>query len=161
MRIYIACLLSLFICSIPFASIAEAKWKCKGADYVCNSNSYTKKKVYNSKKVYKKKRYTKKKTYKKYASSLVGKASYYWQPQGIACGPGRFNPNAMTAAHKTLPCGTVVRVTNQRNGKSVTVKINDRGPYIKGRIIDLSKAAAQKISMTKAGVVPVTVTVLK
>ena len=66
----------------------------------------------------------------------------------------------MTAAHKTLPCGTRVKVTNKRNGKSVIVKINDRGPYIKGRIIDLSRAAAQKINMTKAGVVPVIVQVL-
>jgi len=66
----------------------------------------------------------------------------------------------MTAAHKTLPCGTRVRVVNKRNGKSVTVRINDRGPYIKGRIIDLSKAAAQAISMTAAGVVEVAVSVL-
>lgn len=85
-----------------------------------------------------------------------GIASFYWQPQPVACG-GRFNPNAMTAAHKTLPCGSKVRVTNNRNGKSVVVTINDRGPYVKGRIIDLSKAAAQVIGMTGAGLAPVTV----
>lgn len=85
-----------------------------------------------------------------------GLASFYWQPQAVACG-GRFNPEAMTAAHKTLPCGSKVRVTNKRNGKSVTVTINDRGPFIKGRIIDLSRAAARQIEMTSAGVVPVTV----
>jgi len=84
-----------------------------------------------------------------------GLASYYWQPQGIACGPGRFNPNALTAAHKTLKCNSKVKVINKNNGKSVIVTINDRGPFIKGRIIDLSLAAAKVIGMTKSGVVPV------
>lgn len=91
--------------------------------------------------------------------TLSGKASYYWEPQALASG-GRFNPNAMTAAHKTLPFGTRVRVTNQSNGQSVEVVINDRGPYIGGRIIDLSKAAAHAIKMQGAGVAPVTVRVL-
>ena len=95
------------------------------------------------------------------AAITEGKASYYWQPQGIACGPGRFNPNAMTAAHKTFKCGTKVKVTNKNNGKSVVVMINDRGPFIKGRIIDLSKAAAAKIGMLKSGVAPVTVTKIR
>lgn len=90
----------------------------------------------------------------------TGLASFYWQPQPVACG-GRFNPNAMTAAHKTLKCGTKVRVTNKRNNKSVTVTINDRGPYVRGRVIDLSKAAAYAISMQNAGVVPVTVEVIR
>jgi rare lipoprotein A len=94
------------------------------------------------------------------ASTLTGKASYYWQPQRVASG-GWFNPNAMTAAHKTLKFGTKVKVTNLRNNKSVIVRINDRGPYIKGRIIDLSKAAAAKVGMLKSGVVPVKVTVLR
>lgn len=85
-----------------------------------------------------------------------GLASFYWQPQGIACGPGRFNPEAFTAAHRSLKCGTRVKVTNKKNGKSVVVTINDRGPFIAGRIIDLSRAAARAISMEKAGVVPVT-----
>ena len=88
-----------------------------------------------------------------------GKASYYWQPQRVASG-GWFNPNAMTAAHKTLPFGTKVRVTNQRNGQSVVVTINDRGPYVAGRVIDLSSAAAGAINMKGAGVVPVSVAVL-
>lgn len=92
-------------------------------------------------------------------AQLTGKASYYWQPQRVASG-GWFNPNAMTAAHKTLPFGTKVEVTNLRNGKSVVVTINDRGPYIQGRIIDLSAAAAGAIDMKKSGVVPVSVTVL-
>jgi rare lipoprotein A len=90
---------------------------------------------------------------------LRGLASYYWQPQRVASG-GWFNPNALTAAHKTLPFGTRVRVTNLRNGRSVIVRINDRGPYIRGRIIDLSKRAAGVIAMQGAGVVPVSVEVL-
>lgn len=88
------------------------------------------------------------------ASAQSGVASFYWQPQAVACG-GRFNPNAMTAAHKTLPCGSKVRVTNKKNGKSVVVTINDRGPFIKGRIIDLSRAAAKAIGM--GGLATVTV----
>jgi rare lipoprotein A len=88
-----------------------------------------------------------------------GIASYYWQPQRVASG-GWFNPNAMTAAHKTLPFGTRVRVTNMSNGRSVDVTINDRGPYIAGRIIDLSKAAAGAINMTGQGIARVQMTVL-
>jgi rare lipoprotein A len=90
---------------------------------------------------------------------LQGVASFYWQPQKVAAG-GWFNPNAMTAAHKTLPFGTRVRVTHMGNGRSVDVKINDRGPYIPGRIIDLSKAAAGVIGMQGQGVAKVKVTVL-
>jgi rare lipoprotein A len=90
---------------------------------------------------------------------LSGIASFYWQPQRVAAG-GWFNPNAMTAAHKSLPFGTKVRVTHLGNGKSVDVKINDRGPYIAGRIIDLSKAAAGVIGMQGQGVAKVKVTVL-
>jgi rare lipoprotein A len=85
-----------------------------------------------------------------------GMASYYWQGQMTASGV-RFNPNAMTAAHRNLPFGTKVRVTNKRNGKTVIVTINDRGPFIRGRIIDLSNAAAGIIGMRSAGVAPVTV----
>lgn len=92
-------------------------------------------------------------------SALRGLASYYWQPQRVASG-GWFNPNALTAAHKTLPFGTRVRVTNLRNGRSVVVRINDRGPYIRGRIIDLSRRAATVVGMRGAGVVPVSVEIL-
>lgn len=92
-------------------------------------------------------------------TTLTGIASYYWQPQKVASG-GWFNPNAMTAAHKTLPFGTRVRVTNARNGRSVDVTINDRGPYIAGRIIDLSAGAAGVIGMKSAGLAPVKVEVL-
>lgn len=71
-----------------------------------------------------------------------------------------YNMNEMTAAHKTLPFGTRVRVTNTRNGDSVVVRINDRGPFIAGRIIDLSRAAASEIGVTSSGVAPVKVAIL-
>jgi peptidoglycan lytic transglycosylase len=92
-------------------------------------------------------------------SGQTGVASYYWQPQALASG-GRFNPNAMTAAHKTLPFGTRVRVKHLGSGRSVDVVINDRGPYVGGRIIDLSKAAAGKLGMTGQGVARVSMTVV-
>ncbi|WP_255573761.1 septal ring lytic transglycosylase RlpA family protein [Erythrobacter sp. SCSIO 43205] len=63
----------------------------------------------------------------------------------------RFDMNAMTAAHKTLPFGTLVRVTNPRNGRSVVVRINDRGPFVKGRTIDVSRAAAKELGMIARG----------
>ena len=69
----------------------------------------------------------------------------------------RFDQNALTAAHRQLPFGTRVRVTNLRNDKSVVVRINDRGPYAKKRIIDLSKKAAEQLDMLRDGVVPVRV----
>ena len=80
------------------------------------------------------------------SSGQTGVASYYSKPQRLASG-GHFNPSAMTAAHKTLPFGTRVRVTHTGNGRSVDVRINDRGPFVAGRIIDLSKAAAQALGM--------------
>lgn len=61
------------------------------------------------------------------------------------------NPAAMTAAHKTLPIGTKVKVTNLNNSRSVVVRINDRGPFVRGRLIDLSKGAAQKLGFINAG----------
>ncbi|MBQ3670446.1 MAG: septal ring lytic transglycosylase RlpA family protein [Treponema sp.] len=86
-----------------------------------------------------------------YKSSVV--ASYYADKyNGRKTSSGEiFNMNAYTAAHKTLPFNTVVRVTNLENGKSVQVRINDRGPFVAGREIDLSKAAAAKIDMVKTG----------
>ena len=92
-------------------------------------------------------------------SGQHGVASFYWQPQRVASG-GWFNPNAMTAAHRTLPFGTRVRVTHAATGRSVDVRINDRGPYIAGRIIDLSRAAAGVIGMTGQGIARVTVSIL-
>ena len=73
----------------------------------------------------------------------------------------RFNKNSMTAAHRTLKMGTRVRVTRKKNGRSVVVRINDRGPYGKGRIIDLSEAAAHALDMIDDGIAQVRVEVLK
>jgi len=67
---------------------------------------------------------------------------------------------AYTAAHKTLPFGTVVRVINTANSKSVDVKINDRGPFVRGRVIDLSQKAFEQIGSTNQGVVPVRIEIL-
>ncbi|MUN38130.1 septal ring lytic transglycosylase RlpA family protein [Actinomadura sp. NEAU-AAG5] len=99
-----------------------------------------------------------KKTYKVLKSGACT-ASYYWEGQMTASGEP-FNPNELTAAHKTLPMGSKVRVTNTGNGRSVIVRINDRGPYAGGRCLDLSKAAMQKVGGTGAGVIPVRYQVL-
>ena len=82
-----------------------------------------------------------------------GEASFYGNElAGNRTASGeRFNPAALTAAHRTLPLGTQLLVTNKANGKSVVVRINDRGPFHKSRLIDVSYAAAQKISMVDAG----------
>jgi rare lipoprotein A len=92
--------------------------------------------------------------------SLTGIASYYWQDQMTASGE-RFDKRAMTAAHKTLPLGTKVRVTHVASGRSVIVRINDRGPFKPGRVIDLSEAAAEQIQMTSAGLAAVTLDIVK
>lgn len=95
--------------------------------------------------------------------STVGRASYYgpgFQGKKTASGE-RFDMNALTAAHRRLPFGTRVRVTNLDNGKAVVVRINDRGPFKKSRIIDLSLAAARKIGMTTTGTARVRLEVLK
>ena len=68
--------------------------------------------------------------------------------------------NALTAAHRTLPFGTRVRVTNLNNNRNVVLRINDRGPFVRGRIIDVSRAAAVRLDMLRAGVVPVRVETL-
>lgn len=69
--------------------------------------------------------------------------------------------NALTAAHRTLPFGTRVRVTNLGNGRSVVVRINDRGPFVRGRIIDLSRHAAERLGFTRQGVTRVEVRVIR
>jgi rare lipoprotein A len=88
-----------------------------------------------------------------------GLASYYWQGQRTASGAA-FNPDGLTAAHRTLPFGTRVRVTNAHNGRTVDVTINDRGPFIAGRVIDLSRGAARVIGMTGQGIARVSMEVL-
>ncbi|MBL9113912.1 MAG: septal ring lytic transglycosylase RlpA family protein [Verrucomicrobiaceae bacterium] len=93
----------------------------------------------------------------------TGKASWYggrWHGRKTASGE-RFNQGSMTAAHKKLPFGTQVRVTNEKNGQTCVVRINDRGPHVRGRVIDLSAAAAKKIGAYSAGVVPVKLEVLQ
>jgi rare lipoprotein A (peptidoglycan hydrolase) len=86
---------------------------------------------------------------------LDGVASVYHDP--ITANGEHMNPYAMTAAHKSLPIGSIVTVHNKRNGRSVTVRINDRGPYVTGRVIDLSPGAARVIGMD--GLAPVSLTV--
>jgi rare lipoprotein A len=83
-----------------------------------------------------------------YGPGLVGKKTTSGEP---------YNPNALTAASKTLPLGSVVKVTNPENGKSVKVRINDRGPFVPGRSLDLSKRAAEKIGIVHRGVAQVKV----
>lgn len=93
----------------------------------------------------------------------TGKASFYggrWIGRLTANGE-RYHAEDCTAAHKKLPFNTMVRVTNLKNGKSVIVRINNRGPYAKGRILDLSMVAARKIEMIGAGIIPVRAEVLK
>jgi rare lipoprotein A len=164
-----------------------ASWRCHGAAYVCGasaSHKAVKSRVHYSSHVRhtssrhayrntKKARYAQRHTRRHYAKAPVrhratrvasrgassGMASYYSQGQMTASG-ARFNPSAMTAAHRSLPFGTRVRVTNRSNGRSVVVTINDRGPFIGGRIIDLSRGAAQVIAMTGAGVAPVSLEIL-
>ncbi|WP_309086316.1 septal ring lytic transglycosylase RlpA family protein [Chelativorans sp.] len=84
------------------------------------------------------------------AHAQCGSASWYALTSKTASGE-RMNPAAMTAAHKSLPFGTKVKVVNRRNGKAVVVRINDRGPFVRGRILDLSKAAAAKLGFLGAG----------
>ena len=82
--------------------------------------------------------------------------------EGRATSSGEtFRNSGLTAAHKSLPFGTLVRVTNLENNKQIVVKINDRGPFVAGRVIDLSKKAAEEIDMIRQGVVEVKLEVLK
>lgn len=85
------------------------------------------------------------------AAEQCGGASWYSLPGNRTASGEVMNPNAMTAAHKTLPFGTVVRVVDQSTGRSIDVTINDRGPFIRGRIIDLSRAAATELGFRNAG----------
>lgn len=84
------------------------------------------------------------------AAGQCGRASWYALHSRTASGE-RMNPSALTAAHRTLPFGTKLRVTNQNNGRSVVVRINDRGPFIKGRVLDLSKGAAGQLGFIGSG----------
>jgi rare lipoprotein A len=83
-----------------------------------------------------------------------GLASFYGEGSETASGE-RFNPNELTAAHPTLPFGTRLRVTNVINGRSVIVRVNDRGPFVRGRTVDVSSSAAERIGMIDQGVAKV------
>ena len=94
---------------------------------------------------------------------LIGEASYYgerWNGRTTANGE-KLNIHAMTAAHKTIPFNSIVRVTLLSTGKSVNVRINDRGPYCKGRIIDLTDEAAKCLGMYHQGIGEVKIEILK
>ena len=92
--------------------------------------------------------------------SSRGLASFYSEGQETASGE-RFDPHELTAAHPTLPFGTRLQVTNVATGKSVTVRVNDRGPFVKGRVVDVSYSAAQVLGMVHAGVADVKVDVMR
>ena len=92
-------------------------------------------------------------------SSFSGMASFYGNESGSKTASGqRFNQNAMTCAHRSLPFGTKLRVTH--GGNSVVVTVNDRGPFVRGRVLDLSTAAARAVGLTGAGVGRVTAEVI-
>jgi|SRR5690606_36142300 rare lipoprotein A len=84
------------------------------------------------------------------AAAQCGGASWYALKSRTASGE-RMDPSALTAAHRSLPFGTLVKVTNKRNGREVTVRINDRGPFVSGRVLDLSKAAAAQLGFLRSG----------
>ena len=96
------------------------------------------------------------------SEGLTGYASWYGGKfHGRLTASGEvFDTNELTAAHRTLPFGSVVRVTNRDNEKQVIVRINDRGPFVEGRVIDLSRAAADILGITAAGIAPVSIEVL-
>jgi rare lipoprotein A len=94
-------------------------------------------------------------------STQVGGASWYGYEGGTVTATGeRYNPRSLTAAHRTLPFGSKVLVTNLRNNQSVIVHINNRGPFIRGRIIDLSEAAAAEVGIKSTGVGKVRIDIL-
>jgi rare lipoprotein A len=96
-------------------------------------------------------------------NQLEGVASWYgteWHGKETANGE-IYDMYSMTAAHRTLPFGTIVKVKDKDSGREVVVRINNRGPFIKGRVIDLSYAAAQKLDIVDKGVTPCKITILK
>ena len=97
------------------------------------------------------------------AQTLTGKASYYGGAfHGRKSASGKiYDMYKYTCAHKSLPFGTMLKVTNKENGKTVTVEVTDRGPYVEGRIVDLSVAAAKDLDMMKSGVVDIEAEIIK
>jgi rare lipoprotein A (peptidoglycan hydrolase) len=92
-------------------------------------------------------------------SPLSGLVSYYWEPRQVASG-GNFDPSGMTCAHRTLPFGTYLRVSDPKTGRSIVVTVNDRGPFVQGRVLDLSLGAARALGMIDRGVMLVSANVL-
>ena len=92
--------------------------------------------------------------------AMFGLASFYSEDTETASGE-RFDKHELDAAHPTLPFGTRLRVTNVRNGRSVTVRVNDRGPFVRGRVVDVTSAAAEALGMVKEGVVKVTLGIVR
>ena len=95
-------------------------------------------------------------------TTQVGTASWYgrWHAGRITASGEPFNPRAMTCAHRTLPFGSVVKVTDITNGKHVSLKVNDRGPYVKGRILDLSEGAARELGGSDRGLMIVRIEIV-
>lgn len=157
---------------------AAAAWSCQGAAYVCGSPKAAP--AGYAKSGYSKASYRGGNSHSRYAarpahtrSHNSGSVAYSGGGSGFSAGGGiasyyasgsmtasgaRFNPDGLTAAHRTLPFGTRVRVTNRSTGASVVVTINDRGPFVGGRVIDLSRGAARAIGM--GGLAPVSLEVL-
>ena len=96
-------------------------------------------------------------------TKLIGKASYYGDEfHGRQTANGEiYDRNKISAAHKTLPFGTIVKVKNLRNNREIIVRINDRGPFVAGRIIDLSYSAAKELDMLRDGVIDVELTIME
>lgn len=94
-----------------------------------------------------------------FAAGQCGKASWYAMHSRTASGE-KANPSALVAAHRSLPFGTMVKVENLTNGRSVVVRINDRGPFIRGRVIDLSKRAANELGFLSRGVASVRLSII-
>jgi rare lipoprotein A len=90
---------------------------------------------------------------------FTGTASYYWEGSRVATG-AHYNPDGLTAAHRTLPFGTHLRVTDLATNRSVVVTVNDRGPFVAGRVLDLSRGAARELGMIDRGVARIRATVL-
>lgn len=95
-------------------------------------------------------------TFSSVASSQTGTASVYGGSGGKTASGERLSPGSLTAAHRSLPFGSYARVTNKHNGRSVVVRINDRGPYVRGRVIDLTVAAARVLGFSGLARVEVT-----
>ena len=129
---------------------------CSSMDYPKPSKSYTMRPYKKKGVVYKPISVNKK-------TEMVGFASWYGRDfHGLKTSSGeRYNMYAYTVAHKTWPMGTIVKIENLKNHKTVLARVNDRGPFIKNRIVDCSYAVACKIGLDRAGVAPVKLTVVE